>query len=409
MMKDIEKYSYNQQRPAFFRRAVKLTAMALCVVLLFTFLPGTVIYPEAEATSATIAKLRDLLKKNEQEQAALKREIAAAKNDINSMLKTKDYLDQQIALKEQNIEITEKLINELDKEIANLKTRLAHKETNLEKEYEKFRVQLRLSYEDKDISLFEILFSSESLMDFLVNSERTAILLEFQTNYINDLKLQAEDLNNLKAQHEEYLSSQQTLKVQLETAKADLEASKNYALSYIKTKEREMRKNEEEYQKLVKANEELDAELEKQLKELAAKSQRVYVGGQFIWPLDHKFNRISSYFGKRTFNGITEFHKALDIPANAGSNIYAANGGSVVTATYHYSYGNYVVIDHGGGKATLYAHCSKLLVKVGDNVNQGDVIAKVGTTGYSSGNHLHFEVRINGTAVNPLDGYVVKP
>lgn len=409
MIKDIEKNSYNQPRPALLRRAVKLAAAALCVVLLFTLLPGTVIYPEAEATSASIAKLRDLLKKNEQEQAALKREIAAAKNDIDSMLKTKDYLDRQIALKEQNIEITENLIAQLDIELANLKTKLVAKESNLEKEYEKFRVQLRLSYEDKDISLFEILFSSESLMDFLVNSERTAILLEYQSNYIKDLKLQAEDLNNLKAQHEEYLSSQQTLKAQLETAKADLESSKNYALSYIKTKEREMRKNEEEYQKLVKANEELDAELEKQLKELAAKSQRVYVGGQFIWPLDHKFNRISSYFGKRTYSGITEFHKALDIPANAGSNIYAANGGTIVTATYHYSYGNYVVIDHGGGKATLYAHCSKLLVKVGDTVNQGDVIAKVGTTGYSSGNHLHFEVRINGTAVNPLDGYVVKP
>lgn len=407
-MKDVIKLN-DQAKLTVLRRAIKLSAAALCVVLLFAFIPGTVIYPSAEASSASIAKLRDQLKQNEQRQAALKTQIAAAKNDINSMLRTKDYLDQQITLKEENIELKEQLIKELDIEIANLKTKLVEKESNLEKEYEKFRVQLRLSYEDRDINLFEILFSSESLMDFLVNSERTAILLDFQSNYIKELKLQSEDLDNVKRQQEEYMASQQSLKAQLEADKADLEQSKNYTLSYIKTKEREMRQNEEEYLKLVRANEELDIELEKQLKELAAKSQRVYVGGQFIWPLDLKFNYISSYFGKRTYGGITEFHKALDIPANAGSNIYAANGGSVVTATYHYSYGNYVIIDHGGGKATLYAHCSKLLVKVGDNVNQGDVIAKVGTTGYSSGNHLHFEVRINGTAVNPLDGYVVKP
>jgi len=392
------------------RRAVKLISAFLCAIILLLQLPGGgVIVTVAEDTNAAIAKLRDQIKENEKKQAEYKAEIASAKNQINSFLQQKYYLDRQIALKEQNIELTEKLIEEYEQEIVKTKTRLAEKEGILEKKYDDFRTQLRLAYEDQDYNLLEILFSSESLIDFLINAERTAILLDYQTTLLNDLKLEAEDLNNLKLKYENMRAEQLKTKSDLEEKKEELERQQSYALTYIKNKERELRKNEEEYQKLVRYNEELDAQLEKLLQEIAARSQQVYVGGKYIWPLDLKYNRISSGFTKRTFNGVTEFHKGIDIPANAGANIYAANAGTVVTATYHYSYGNYVIIDHGGGQATLYAHCSKILVKVGDKVKQGDVIAKVGTTGYSSGNHLHFEVRINGVAVNPLDGYVVKP
>lgn len=392
------------------RRAVKLISAFLCAIILLLQLPGGgVIVTVAEDTNAAIAKLRDQIKENEKKQAEYKAEIASAKNQINSFLQQKYYLDRQIALKEQNIELTEKLIEEYEQEIAKTKTRLAEKEGILEKKYDDFRTQLRLAYEDQDYNLLEILFSSESLIDFLINAERTAILLDYQSTLLNDLKLEAEDLNNLKLKYENMRAEQLKTKSDLEEKKEELERQQSYALTYIKNKERELRKNEEEYQKLVRYNEELDAQLEKLLQEIAARSQQVYVGGKYIWPLDLKYNRISSGFTKRTFNGVTEFHKGLDIPANAGANIYAANAGTVVTANYHYSYGNYVIIDHGGGQATLYAHCSKILVKVGDKVKQGDVIAKVGTTGYSSGNHLHFEVRINGVAVNPLDGYVVKP
>jgi len=400
----------NSAARLYFRRALKVVTAVICALVIFLRLPGgTVIYPEAEATNASISKLRDQIKKNEKEQAELKAQIASAKKEVDSYLYQKNMLDKQISLKEQNIELKEQLIEELELEISNMLKRLKEKESDLEKKYEDFRVQLRLSYEDKDYSLLEILFSSESLIDFLVNAERTAILLEYQANMLNELKFESEDLHNLKVQHENALQEQREIKANLEKERAQLEIQKNNALTFIKQTERELRDNEAKYKELIKANEQLDAELEKQLKELAAKSQQVYVGGKYMWPLDLKYNYISSYFGRRTLGGGVENHKALDIPANAGANIYAANSGTIVTATYHYSYGNYVVIDHGGGQATLYAHCSKILVKVGDKVNKGDVIAKVGTTGYSTGNHLHFEVRINGTAVDPLSGYVVKP
>ena len=128
-----------------------------------------------------------------------------------------------------------------------------------------------------------------------------------------------------------------------------------------------------------------------------------YPNGYFIWPV---YGNITSYFGYRSIFGSYSYHGGIDIAASYGTNIKAADGGTVVwsgTGTGSYwSYGKYVVIDHGNGKQTYYAHCSSLLVSAGDKVYQGQPIARVGSTGRSTGNHCHFEVRIGGTAVNPL-------
>ena len=118
---------------------------------------------------------------------------------------------------------------------------------------------------------------------------------------------------------------------------------------------------------------------------------------------------MSSYFGWRKLNGRDDFHNAIDIPCDYGTDVWAANAGKVIKAEWHSSYGYYVVVDHGGGQTTLYAHNSRLVVKAGDTVQQGQVIAKAGATGSAWGVHCHFEVRINGKATNPLDGYVSIP
>lgn len=124
--------------------------------------------------------------------------------------------------------------------------------------------------------------------------------------------------------------------------------------------------------------------------------------GSFIWPTS---GRISSYFGGRTLNGSYNYHSGLDIAANYGTNIVAADGGTVSFSGWKNSYGNIVIITHDNGTQTYYAHCSSLLVSAGQKVYRGQTIAKVGSTGNSTGNHLHFEVRIGGKAVNPL-GYL---
>ena len=133
------------------------------------------------------------------------------------------------------------------------------------------------------------------------------------------------------------------------------------------------------------------------------------IGVKFIWPIPDS-TRITSRFGPRKapVAGASNYHKGVDVGAPKGTPIIAAAGGTVVISTYHYSAGNYVMINHGNGVYTVYMHASKLLVEVGDKVKQGEKIALVGTTGYSTGNHLHFGVRINGTYYDPLN-YVVVP
>ena len=132
--------------------------------------------------------------------------------------------------------------------------------------------------------------------------------------------------------------------------------------------------------------------------------------GELIWAVDAKYSYISSYFGKRIspITGKEEHHNGIDIPADYGMNVYAALAGTVIIAEYHKSYGNYIIIQHDDGKTTFYAHNSTLLKKVGDEVLQGEAIAKVGSTGDSTGNHLHFEIQVNNTPQNPLD-YIAMP
>ena len=127
--------------------------------------------------------------------------------------------------------------------------------------------------------------------------------------------------------------------------------------------------------------------------------------GEMMWAVDPQYNYISSYFAYR-INPVTgkgENHRGIDIPAPYGSNVYAALDGVVTVAKWSNSYGNYIVLEHGGGMTTLYAHNSALLKKVGDKVLRGEVIAKIGSTGMSTGNHCHFEVSVEGVLKNPLD------
>ena len=128
-----------------------------------------------------------------------------------------------------------------------------------------------------------------------------------------------------------------------------------------------------------------------------------YPTGTYIWPL---YGNITSYFGYRSVFGSYSYHDALDIAASYGTTIKASDGGTVVWAGTgtggYWSYGKYVVIDHGNGMRTIYAHCSSLLVSAGDHVYQGQAIAKVGMTGRTTGPHCHFEMQMNGTPVNPL-------
>ena len=152
-----------------------------------------------------------------------------------------------------------------------------------------------------------------------------------------------------------------------------------------------------------------EAAMEKQSKKiesdiLAAQRAVEYAGGELLYPLPGHYRITSPYGGRiHPITGVWSNHGGTDIAAPNGTNILSSNDGVVIFAGYHYSYGNYIIVDHGGGIATLYAHCSRLLAYEGQAVSKGDPIALVGSTGESTGNHLHYEVRVNGVRKNPMD------
>ena len=173
---------------------------------------------------------------------------------------------------------------------------------------------------------------------------------------------------------------------------------KNSRMAQLSEEEIEMQQKIEEYQKEIS-----DIETEIRLLALANVSQQ-YVGGSMAWPVPG-YTRITSQFGMRThpITGVYKLHTGVDIGAPMGATFIAANDGLVTYAGWNKAYGNMVIIDHGGGITTLYGHGSEILVQVGQTVFQGTPVLKVGSTGYSTGPHAHFEVRINGEYVQPLD------
>ena len=180
---------------------------------------------------------------------------------------------------------------------------------------------------------------------------------------------------------------------------------KNIEMQYIQSRKELESLLVEEDKLLAKSK-----QLEEELKKLQEESKKIkYAGGKMLWPAE-KGTYISSYFGNRLhpIHKVWRMHNGIDIPAPGVSEHTGGQLRTVIRATWDSGYGWYIIIDHGGGISTLYAHARELVAKAGDKVERGQVIAKVGTTGTSTGNHLHFEVRVNGTPVNPLN-YVVVP
>jgi murein DD-endopeptidase MepM/ murein hydrolase activator NlpD len=194
----------------------------------------------------------------------------------------------------------------------------------------------------------------------------------------------------------------------LEANVENLENKQSQSDSLIEKFNQQSEENIKAIQAAERAEEQLQAEIRKELSE---KGDSEFVGGDFLWPVSG-YHMITSKFGMRTHpvTGVYKLHTGVDISGSGinGKPVRAANSGKVLKAGYNSGYGNYVVIDHGGGCSTLYGHASRLNVKVGQKVSRGDVIMYVGSTGYSTGPHLHFEVIKNGEYTNPLSYFNIK-
>lgn len=395
----------------------RLTALVLCTGLVTAPLVrerGNLLQvsyaADTEVTADDQAEIDDLnsqYQELEEQQQQIQAQIDEAKSEKDKYLAEKNQLNGQIDNTQAQINVLTDKITLLDNMIAENDATIADLEEEIDKDYDIFRQRARASYMAGDSSTISLLLGADSFSDFLMKADITARVAENDREIIAGL--------------EQNITELQALQEENEANKADLDASKGTLAEkqdQLNSQVTQIQGQIEDIDALQREYEANKAEIDKMMAQVQSEinaiydsyeSQGEYTGGIMTWPLPG-FTGITSYYGWR-FNN-TDFHTGIDISgANVyGSNIVAAADGVVIKANETYvqgvGYGRYLIIDHGGNISTLYGHTSQLLVSEGDHVTRGQVIAKVGSTGWSTGPHLHFEVRENGTAVNPLSGYL---
>jgi murein DD-endopeptidase MepM/ murein hydrolase activator NlpD len=293
---------------------------------------------------------------------------------------------------------------------------IAAKEIEIDGQYSDMALRIQYMYENGDAQYASMILDSSDISDLLNRATYIAELTQYDRNMLEELKASKAELETQKTELE---AGKTELEGLLAEAVAEQQAHENILAA--KQSEIETYKNEiydanltvEDLLDGIKDQEILIEQIKEYNRQQALLQQQqnvIYDGGRLQWPLPG-ISRISSYFGNRDdpLNpGTARYHYGIDIPAVTGTTIYAAYSGRVAWASYHYSAGNWIGIDHGNGVMTVYMHMSGFLVSAGDYVNTGDPIGLVGSTGGSTGPHLHFGVSINGTYQNPLD-YVIIP
>lgn len=363
----------------------------------------------SELTDATVKSYEARIDALAQRQKEILSNITALRNKQASWKEQKALIDSYLNTVQQKIEAAEILQMELESQIAVANTEIKATKESYDAAYEKFLEHIAVTYEEGKSSYLGLILGADSLSDFLSRLERVSSMLEYRKSVMNSLNEKKAELETLRTSLNEKKILQEDVLAQLSEDKTEYEKQADEAIRQMANLEKNESAALKEYYANKAEEDKLDKELEEYLKELQRKNQAALEGGEWMWPIPLSADQYcSSRFGWRKLYGEWDYHRGWDIACWLGTDIYASKGGKVVIATFHNSYGNYVVIDHGGGVSTVYAHASKLLVKVGDVVKKGDIIAKVGTTGNSTGYHLHFEFRKDGKYTDPF-GFIKNP
>lgn len=405
----------------------RITAVLLIVMI---GVAATVqITPAAENSSAKKSENTSTsLKEAQQEKAALEKALEDAKQTINELKESKGDVQEKVndlntqlmnissqitalenRLAQKNQELTEK-----KDQIEDTKSQLEDAKKQEEQQYADMKVRIQFMYENAQESYFEALFSSESFSDFLNSAEYIIQIQEYDRKKLNEYQDTVDYIENVEKQLEEDYATLEEIKKEVKQEKASVEQEKASVAALMKQRETELagiegnidsaQSDADYYAAEIKAQEEIIAEIKRIEAEKAAagKQDNPYTGGVFTWPCPSS-TRVTSDYGTRVspMGGASSNHKGIDIGASGGAAIVAAADGTVTTAAYSSAAGNYVMIDHGGGLYTVYMHASALLVSPGQTVSAGQTIAQVGSTGISTGNHLHFGVSLNGSYVSP--------
>jgi len=374
----------------------KLLKISLSIIIFITFVFGISCYVFSESLN----ELKDDRAEAETQEEAAKAELKSIKADLTDVqVEIAGINDEIINLEYELAELTEKT--------SNLSTSISENQSSIEKlskEYsdKKELLEKRLveTYKAGETTYLDVLLSSKSITDFISNYYLVTEIIESDNSLMDLVYSQKTQLEEKQAKLEKERTELAESKESLDKKKVSLTNKSVVKKSYLdklNKNEKDAQKRIEEYQKKLK-------EIENEIAILSENSiGGDYNGGTMRWPVPG-YSRITSNFGMRLhpITKIYKLHTGVDIGAPTGTNFIAAADGKVISSKYNIAYGNMVMIDHGGGVVTLYAHGSKRMVSEGEYVRQGQTVLKVGSTGYATGPHAHFEVRINGKYENPL-------
>ena len=369
----------------------------LCIVLAFVICSFSIIsYVSAEETT-------DLQTQQEELQNQIKdtnNQLENVQSELSDNLQQVEKLDEKISNSQEELDNLNIKIALLQNSIEEVEQKLNVAEEKYNKQKEILEARLVAMYESSDTEYLDVILSSKTISDFLSNYFFVTELATYDTELLEDMESKKNEIELSKNKLEKNKEQLSIIKQnQTKTAKI-LEITnivRESFISKLSDQEKELQTKIDEYNTRF-------AEINSEILALAMQGiDTKYIGGELAWPVPG-YTRISSKYGMRThpITGVYKLHTGVDISAPMGANFIAANDGIVTKAGMNSAYGNMVIIDHGGGVSTLYAHGSEILVQVGQIVKRGDAILKVGSTGYSTGPHAHFEVRLNGVVTDPI-------
>ncbi len=393
------------------QKAVKRIAALIAAVLVGTMLFSMLAGGLATAGAATSAELKQQLSDIESQQKKIKEDIAELNQQVDVVSEKKAKLEEQMTLTEDEITAVEGIIDELEDEIAVTEQELIEAQIRLADMKKTFEKHVRNMYEQGDTSYLDVVLGADSFSTMIQYMEYVSRIMDYDKQLLESYEAAKEavaaakaKLESDKAEQEEYKGTLEVKYSELDDQRAEQQKLQEQLENDIELKQKESAKMESEKASI---NAEI-AELSRKAAAAAAAARAsgssggsVPYSGTFTWPLPSR-GTLTSAYGWRNLWGKQNFHSGTDIAMPLGTTIMAAAPGTVVKSGMYSSYGNYVVVDHGGGVMTGYAHMSRRSVSVGQKVAQGAKLGEVGSTGNSSGNHLHFQVFINGSTTDPM-------
>ena len=388
------------------RRIVVGVLAAVMALLMLLPMISMIISSAGAVTQSEIDALKKEQQESQAKQEELKDQLAEAEAEQAAAQQKRQLLTEQLNAINAEIDNINAQISYYDGEIAQKEEERKEAEAREAEQYELFCQRVRMMEEQGTVSYWSILFNAEDFSDLLDRIADVDAVMAYDNEVMDQLIATRQELERLQGELESARAEEQAAKEQQEAKKAEQQAKVAEAQALVDQINADVAEVNRQLDEERAAASEIQAELAKKQKQLEEerKQNNIVISSEtgYLWPLPGYY-RLSSQFGYRIhpITGVAHSHTGIDIPASGGTPILAAKSGQVVTSAYHYSYGNYVVIDHGNGNSTLYAHMSSRAVSEGQMVTQGQVIGYVGTTGSSTGNHLHFEVRDNYTRVDP--------